>query len=156
MAKPDGIASGIRVVEVGASASVACAGMVLADAGAEVILLEPPGGNPLRAEPAFRMWGRGKRSQVADLSTPEGREQALRLIGADGEAAGVILSGRLREGRAPLTFQLGHPNGYFLTTIIFREQLKVVAKEAGISLPTAASGSRRNEEQPERGARHGP
>jgi len=102
MASLDGIASGIRVVEVGASASVAYAGMVLADAGAEVILLEPPGGNPLRAEPAFRMWGRGKRSQVTDLATPAGHEQALRLIhGADVALLGLKPASAERLGLAP-------------------------------------------------------
>ena len=63
------IASGLRVVEIGSSAAVAVASMVLADAGAEVIHVEPPGGSPLRRAPAFAMWGRGKQSLVADLST---------------------------------------------------------------------------------------
>ena len=50
--------------------------MVLADAGADVLLLEAPGGSALREEPAFAMWARGKRSLVADLGDTEGRERA--------------------------------------------------------------------------------
>ena len=51
MSDGERIADGLRVLELGSSAAVAVAGMVLADAGAEVILTEPPGGSPLRAQP---------------------------------------------------------------------------------------------------------
>jgi crotonobetainyl-CoA:carnitine CoA-transferase CaiB-like acyl-CoA transferase len=74
------IADGIRVLELGSSASVAVAGMVLADHGAEVIVCEPPGGSPLRAEPAFKMWARGKQSLRADLGEPHGRERVKELV----------------------------------------------------------------------------
>lgn len=80
MAKQNGIAAGVKVVEIGSSLSVALAGMTLADAGAEVIGVEKPGGSPLRDEPAFAMWGRGKRSVTLDLATTSGREKALALI----------------------------------------------------------------------------
>ena len=89
MTSEAGIASGIRVVEVGSSAAVASAGMVLADAGAEVVLLEAPGGSPLRETPAFAMWARGKRSVVADLREEEGLERARSLI----READVLLVG---------------------------------------------------------------
>ena len=77
MAKQSGIAAGVKVVEIGSSLSVALAGMTLADAGAEVIGVEKPGGSPLRDEPAFAMWGRGKRSVTLDLASTAGREKAL-------------------------------------------------------------------------------
>jgi crotonobetainyl-CoA:carnitine CoA-transferase CaiB-like acyl-CoA transferase len=53
----------------------------MADYGAEVIKVEPPGGDPFRFQPAWRSWNRGKKGIVLDLSTTEGREQALQLIG---------------------------------------------------------------------------
>ena len=80
MSTDAGIAAGVRVVEIGSSAAVASAGMVLADAGADVVLIEVPAGSPLREEPAFAMWARGKRSVVADLAKEAGREQAFSLI----------------------------------------------------------------------------
>ena len=43
---------GVRVVEL-AAAPVAWAGKLLADMGADVILVEPPGGDPARAYPPF-------------------------------------------------------------------------------------------------------
>ncbi|MFV0523275.1 MAG: CaiB/BaiF CoA transferase family protein [Acidimicrobiales bacterium] len=81
------------------------AGQVLADLGAEVILVEPPGGSRSRHlgpfvdghenDPEFslRFWSynRGKRSVVADLDTPEGRQQ-VRDLAATADA--VIESDR--------------------------------------------------------------
>jgi len=40
--------------------------MLLADNGADVTMIEPAGGHPLRAEPGFLVWGRGKHSLRAD------------------------------------------------------------------------------------------
>ncbi len=53
----------------------------MADYGAEVIKVEPPGGDPFRFQSAWRSWNRGKKGIVLALSTPEGREQALQLAG---------------------------------------------------------------------------
>src|SRR5205807_10361567 len=53
---------GIRVVDL-AGEPGAIAGRVLADLGADVVLVEPPTGAPLRAQPnRFRAWGAGKHS----------------------------------------------------------------------------------------------
>jgi crotonobetainyl-CoA:carnitine CoA-transferase CaiB-like acyl-CoA transferase len=54
----------------------------MADYGAEVIKVEPPGGDPFRFQPAWISWNRGKQGIVLDLSTTAGREQALQLAGA--------------------------------------------------------------------------
>jgi predicted CxxxxCH...CXXCH cytochrome family protein len=56
---------GIRVVDVSErSVPAALVGMLLADYGAEVVRLEPLGGDPLRALDAARVWLRGQRSAV--------------------------------------------------------------------------------------------
>ncbi len=57
----------------------ALASQLLADFGAEVVLVEPPGGNRLRRQPAWPAWGRGKRSAVLDLHDPEQRDAARDL-----------------------------------------------------------------------------
>jgi len=44
-----------------------------------VIAVEPPGGSPLRSQPAFPFWGRGKRSIALDLSAPADAEVARSL-----------------------------------------------------------------------------
>jgi crotonobetainyl-CoA:carnitine CoA-transferase CaiB-like acyl-CoA transferase len=43
----------------------------MADYGAEVIKVEPPGGDPFRFQPAWISWNRGKKGIVLDLSTQQ-------------------------------------------------------------------------------------
>ncbi len=54
-------------------------GMVLADYGADVIKVEPPGGESYRGKPAFPQWNRGKKGLVLNLKTKEGRGAAQAL-----------------------------------------------------------------------------
>ena len=84
--------AGVRIVDLAGLAG-GYGTMLLAGLGAEVILVEPPGGNPLRhlppqapgvAPPEAGLWfaafAGGKRSVVADLDRPEGRERLRRLL----------------------------------------------------------------------------
>ena len=78
------ICEGLRIVDFGEGFATTLAGMILADNGAEVIRVEPPGGDPGRFEAAWVMWNRAKKSVILDLATAAGREGAQRLIaGAD-------------------------------------------------------------------------
>ncbi|MBW2269441.1 MAG: CoA transferase [Deltaproteobacteria bacterium] len=78
------ICEGIRVLDFGEGLATSLASMILADNGAEVIAIESPQGHPLRAEPAWVMWGRGKRSVVLDFEKGADRERAGQLAaGAD-------------------------------------------------------------------------
>ena len=64
--------------------------MILADMGARVIKVEPPGGDPLRHSPG--MWAslnRGKQSVILDLKTGGARE----LLGRLAEKADIALEG---------------------------------------------------------------
>ncbi len=70
---------GLRVLDLSWGLAGALATVVLADYGADVIRVEPPQGDPLRGEPAFPLWGRGKRRVVLDLGTAVGRATARRL-----------------------------------------------------------------------------
>ena len=70
------ICTGLTVLELGSgSPAGSIAGMILADAGARVIKVEPPAGDGLRRRlpSGFLVWNRGKESLVADLTTPQGR-----------------------------------------------------------------------------------
>jgi crotonobetainyl-CoA:carnitine CoA-transferase CaiB-like acyl-CoA transferase len=73
------ILEGIRVLDFTQGFSGSLATMMLADNGAEVIKVEPPGGDPSRVEAAWLMWNRGKQSVVLDLATPEGQSSAASL-----------------------------------------------------------------------------
>src|SRR6476646_9301401 len=77
---------GIRVVEFTHMIMGPTCGMILADLGAEVIKIEPPGGDRTRKLPGrgigfFRTFNRNKKSVVLDVTTAEGRETAAELIG---------------------------------------------------------------------------
>jgi crotonobetainyl-CoA:carnitine CoA-transferase CaiB-like acyl-CoA transferase len=76
----DAALSGIRIVDLGGSIAVTVASMILADAGADVVMVEPPGGSTLRALPGFRTWGRNKRSVRIDLTSPAGRDELDSLL----------------------------------------------------------------------------
>lgn len=71
---------GLRVVELGATQAGAQAGQFLADFGAEVVMIEPPQGSPLRADNGFPFWARGKRSLVLDPASPDDRAALARLL----------------------------------------------------------------------------
>jgi crotonobetainyl-CoA:carnitine CoA-transferase CaiB-like acyl-CoA transferase len=86
----EGPLTGIRVVDLSRVVSGPLCGRLLADLGAEVIKVEPPGGD------AARLWGppfwgpdstlflsvnRGRKSVVLDLRKPEGREALHRIAG---------------------------------------------------------------------------
>src|ERR1700733_6631486 len=89
----DGLA-GVRVIEMGQLLAGPFCGQLLADFGAEVIKIEPPGaGDPMREwgreKPHGKsLWwpvvARNKKSVTLNLRLPEGQELARRLIaGAD-------------------------------------------------------------------------
>jgi crotonobetainyl-CoA:carnitine CoA-transferase CaiB-like acyl-CoA transferase len=78
----NGICAGLNVLELGSgSAAASIAGVVLADAGARVIKIEPPDGDRLRTDNpnGFLVWNRGKDSLVADLRTAEGQDRLREL-----------------------------------------------------------------------------
>ena len=77
---------GIRVVEFTHMVMGPTCGMILADLGAEVIKVEPPGGDKTRKLPGlgigfFRSFNRNKKSVVVDIQSAAGRATARELIG---------------------------------------------------------------------------
>ena len=54
--------------------------MLLAEQGADVIKVEPPGGDPFRAYCGYAVWNRSRRSVTVDLKRPEGLEALQRLV----------------------------------------------------------------------------
>ncbi len=84
MAERAGCLTGLRVVDLSTSVVGLQATQHLADNGADVILVEQPGGSPWRAHPSWSLWMRGKRTRMCDLRTPRGRQQVRDLAaGAD-------------------------------------------------------------------------
>jgi crotonobetainyl-CoA:carnitine CoA-transferase CaiB-like acyl-CoA transferase len=78
--------AGLRVLDVsqGVAGPMAC--MLLADFGAEVLKVEPPGGDRVRDQPGYLTWNRGKARIVLDLETDQGLA-ALRTLIAEADVA---------------------------------------------------------------------
>lgn len=83
--------SGTRVLDLSQNLAGPYAGQILGDLGADVIKVEPPGGDPARhwgppfiggQSPLFQIANRNKRSVVLDLKDPSDRAALLEL--ADG------------------------------------------------------------------------
>lgn len=84
MSEAGGPLSGLKVLEFTHMVMGPAAGLVLADLGAEVIKVEPLGGDKtrrLRGSGAgyFPMYNRNKKSLAIDLKSPEGKAVALQL-----------------------------------------------------------------------------
>ena len=82
---------GVRVLSLAQQLPGPYAGMLLAELGADVVLIEQPvGGDPARqAWPLFESVNRGKRSLAVDLKTSDGWEVIHRLAGT----ARIVLEG---------------------------------------------------------------
>ena len=93
---------GLRVVEASAFVAAPSCALHLAQFGAEVVRIDQIGGGP-----DFRRWpldpssgasfyweglNKGKRSVALDLTRPEGRELAVRIVTAPGENAGLFVT----------------------------------------------------------------
>src|SRR4029453_1182221 len=81
---PGAVLEGLKVLDLSWGIAGPMATMLLADHGAAVTRIEPPGGDPFRTQLGYRTWQRGKRSAVLDLKTPADRDCLLALAhGAD-------------------------------------------------------------------------
>ena len=61
---------GLKVLNLSQSLGGAYVGQFFAEFGAEVVLVEPKGGHPLRGQAGWPIWARGSKSLVADLDDP--------------------------------------------------------------------------------------
>ena len=80
-----GLLAGLRVVDFSAYVAGPLAAAVLADLGADVVKVEPPEGEAMRAAAyAIAACQRGKRSLAMNINAPEARDVVERLLaGAD-------------------------------------------------------------------------
>lgn len=112
---------GVKVVELGVWIAGPACGGILADWGADVVKIEPLGGDPCRSfrsmlgtdmptNPIFEMDNRSKRSIALDLTTEPGRAIAEELIAdADVLVSNVRLGGLERLGLDPDSVTARHP-----------------------------------------------
>ncbi len=95
----DAALAGIRVVELGSLVAAPYAAKLLADFGADVVKVEGPAGDPLRAFDAdfFDNLNTSKRGVVLDLETAAGRSQLAQLVAKADVVVEDLAPGRLAE-----------------------------------------------------------
>ncbi|MFY0634286.1 MAG: CoA transferase [Vannielia sp.] len=120
--------SGLQVIEHATGVAASQAGRLLAYMGAEVVMVEPPGGAPLRREPPmmgedsalFAFLSAGKRSVICDLDTAEGREDLAALLeGANIFIDDTPLSARAALGLDEAAMARAHPHLIHLSVLPF-------------------------------------
>jgi crotonobetainyl-CoA:carnitine CoA-transferase CaiB-like acyl-CoA transferase len=97
----EALLTGTRVVDL-AGEPAAMAGRMLTDLGAEVILVEPPGGHPLRVLPhRFLAWAAGKASVVVDGPNDPRLDELLATADAVIDTPGFPGAFEVDPARAP-------------------------------------------------------
>jgi len=82
-----GVLDGIRVLDLTRGIAGPMTGMLLADYGADVVRVEPPGGDGLGHLPGYVVWSRGKRRVALDLKNKSAHAEFLQMV----ERADVLL-----------------------------------------------------------------
>ncbi|MCU1387505.1 MAG: CoA transferase, partial [Ilumatobacteraceae bacterium] len=94
----DGVYEGLRVLDLTTGIAGPMTTMVLADNGADVTRIEGPCIDPFREQTGARVWNRGKRSAVIDLTSTEGRAAFDTLVAS----ADIVVESLSRDAVARL------------------------------------------------------
>ena len=79
-----GALHGVRVLDLSWGIAGPLGVLLLAEQGADVIKVEPPGGDPFRDYSGYAVWNRSRRSVTVDLKQPAGAD-AFRRLAADAD-----------------------------------------------------------------------
>jgi crotonobetainyl-CoA:carnitine CoA-transferase CaiB-like acyl-CoA transferase len=74
-----GVLEDLKVLDLSWGIAGPMTAMLLADHGAAVTKIEPPGGDPFRTQLGYHVWQRGKRSAILDLKAAADRSTFLAL-----------------------------------------------------------------------------
>lgn len=142
--------SGVRVIDLTTVLMGPFATQILGDYGADVVKVEPPGGDGVRGVGPRRHAGmaaiflhvnRSKRSVVLDLKQPAGREALLRLArGADVLVYNVRPQAMARLGLSYAQVQAVNPRIIYVGCVGYGQSGPYAAKPAYDDLIQGASG----------------
>jgi crotonobetainyl-CoA:carnitine CoA-transferase CaiB-like acyl-CoA transferase len=103
--------AGVRILDFTQGVAGPMATMLLADFGADVVKVEPPGGDRMKDHPGYLAWNRNKRRVVLDLHRYEGIHAARQLIaGADAVLFDAHPGELERLGLDATTLLAAHPS----------------------------------------------
>ncbi len=149
-ANTSGPLSGVRVIDLTTVLMGPFATQIIGDYGADVIKVEPPGGDGVRgvgprAHPGmasiFLHANRSKRSIVLDLKKPEGREALLRLVrDADVLIYNVRPQAMARLGLSYADVEAVNPRIIYVGCVGYGQSGPYAAKPAYDDLIQGASG----------------
>ena len=71
----EGALAGVRILDLTSGIAGPLGVLLLAEQGAQVLKVEPPGGDPMRSMPGSAVWHRSRRSVTLDLDDEEGRAE---------------------------------------------------------------------------------
>lgn len=74
-----GALDGVKILDLSWGPAGALGVLLLAEQGADVLKVEPPGGCPFREYDGFAVWDRSRRSVTVDLKSDAGRDAFVRL-----------------------------------------------------------------------------
>lgn len=75
-----GALDGVKILDLSWGIAGPLGVLLLAEQGADVIKVEPPGGDPFRAYSGYAVWNRSRRSVTIDLKSAAGLEAFGRLV----------------------------------------------------------------------------
>src|SRR3989344_8940287 len=102
---------GVRIVDFSQGVAGPRAAMLLGDLEAEVVKVEPPGGDRMAGHPGYLAWNRNKQVVTLDLETGEGLAAAKRLAAGADVALFDAAPGRLEAlGLDGPTLTAAHPH----------------------------------------------
>jgi crotonobetainyl-CoA:carnitine CoA-transferase CaiB-like acyl-CoA transferase len=142
---------GLRVLELGQLLAGPFAGTMLAYFGADVVKVEPPGGDPIRTWRAmqdgtsvwWRSLSRNKRCVVVDLRVEEGRALVRRLASASDVLLENFRPGTMEKwGLGPESFAASHPRLVYVRVSGFGQTGPLRERAGFASVCEAAAGLR--------------
>ncbi|MDJ0822846.1 MAG: CoA transferase [Paracoccaceae bacterium] len=140
----------VHVLDLGRYIAVPYAAMLLADLGAQVVRLEPPGGGPDRRFPpgpdgqstVFRSFARGKSMVSLDIQQPEARNTLERIIDRMDVVLHNFPSGPATKlGLETAQFQARFPKTHLGRVVGFPSQSAEAGRPMFDSIAQAMSGA---------------
>jgi crotonobetainyl-CoA:carnitine CoA-transferase CaiB-like acyl-CoA transferase len=133
--------TGINVLEFHSNLGAAYAAMLLAEQGADAIVVEPPGGAPERGTPHFHVLNRSKRSVSLDATSTDGKWSIAALV----KSADIVITGttpsRLRaQGLDYASIRKTNPDALVLNVPSFGSRGPEAEFDASDTLVAARAG----------------